>query len=875
MNIPNNIMSYFDTKRQPKNLFAATLSIFKPGIIDFVGKAKFTTGNESLFDEKTDYYVYTNITSQQGSDNIYSTPLNISNALGPDNIYSDYVVTNYIPFISNCEGLGSHITFKNLLEQPQCNLLDKEKTTTFKFTDIFAVATGDNCDYTTTCFYDENFDSSKDNWMQFDYGLSQDPLMNISKYSLDSETFNKYVNDFTISVPDGLNIKNTTKFMEMIPLYIDTEVTRLKSQLSKAIYIPRNIQFTILYYTTEEGDRTIVRAEFKLTDFEELASKNNIEIEYPKMFPYPANRAPVNSTIYKFFKNQYESQYMGISNFIRQNLYANTTQFRKYFPDYFQYKELSSEIKQLLFSEFNSSGTDITHLADEDLDPQKLIIFFKQALVENLAKQASARNLEQPTILPNQPNVTTDLPENILNEFKDAYKTYYFNAYILNKHFYNFRVVIRPATWLEALNYNVFPLYSYVLVAVILLSAIFALYLLYYIIYKLGCCRSIFRLTINKFNESKFEKLKFWEDYKAQHSSFYTIKELFKNNIYANLIISLPVYIFVIGFLFLFYYPDIFMRIPSTIREKPQDYNDPSDPDVNLMLKRNKLARYALVMLALSFFTFYLGVLLLTPEHEHELIKEKLVTPHEVKQRNGRRWSLVKPLFFTILMLTVMLISISNFFNLSGLYQIISAVFYQLVICTFIQNLFDKKTVISSIVISLLDISIYDLIFESTDFNTMLCLFLVYQFIKYFKILFNQSLNRLFTYLIKKCIRRNYEKRLLAKEDSDDKALSQDPNEDKETAVLSENMITLNEVSTYICNNFITIPFICFKLLILYLTPGTNQTTIFNTTTLLIFMSILFVIDAINFWLLLKTSAIKDGKIIYKSRLVWNEFSFH
>ncbi len=34
----------------------------------------------------------------------------------------DHIVFNYLPFISNCEKLGSHITIKNMLERPECEL---------------------------------------------------------------------------------------------------------------------------------------------------------------------------------------------------------------------------------------------------------------------------------------------------------------------------------------------------------------------------------------------------------------------------------------------------------------------------------------------------------------------------------------------------------------------------------------------------------------------------------------------------------------------------------------------------------------------------------------------------------------------------------
>jgi hypothetical protein len=854
MNLPNNIMTYQDAQGKSNNLSPAAISLFTPSIIQFVGKDKITGGDDSKFDERSDFYIYKNITSSQGYDNVYLKMPNASLIFGSERgIYNDTVVTSYLPFISNCEELGSHITFKNLLEHPKCNLIEKNKTTTFKFANFFAEAIGDNCDYTTTCFYDESFDSAKNNWMQFDYSLSREPLMNISKYAIDSDMYNKYVREFTMSVPDDLDAYNFTKLMSMVPLYMETEVTRLKSQDRNAIFIPRTIELTILYYTDENGERTIILPKLKLSDFEKLASKNDVEkVEYMKLFPNPPGREPIASKIYQFFKNQYEMQYMGIENMIKLYLYSNTTQFGEHFSDYFDYKKMSKDIMELASKLSNQTGAKQT-IEDIDLTPDLLESYFKNVSAITFAEQASTQKLEEPVELPINPNKASDIHEEaVFNEFKDAYKNYYYNAYILNKHFYNFRVIIRPATWLEALNYNAFELYTYVITSIILLSMIFGLYVILYVIWRYPILRKVFRLSVNNFNEKKYEKLQFWEQQKCS-SPFCTVKELFKNCILANIITSLPVYTLAIGFLFLFCYSNIFLKVPSTINEKGTDYNNPNDPNVVLMLKRNQLARFAVALISLGFLAFYYGSSMLTPDHEKELVAAKVIKPEQIKERSGQRWYAAKPIFYTILFLTIFISSISNFFTLSAIFQIVSAALYQLLISTIIENIFNKKTLTCSIIITLLELSIFDLILESTDFNIMLCLYLTYQFIKFFKILFNEKFSRFFNYVTKKCRRQTFEEKLL-QEDRIGHV-----NEDMEMKTLNVNMITLTDVSTYICNDLIIIPFVVMKLSVLLLTNA-SETSIFNTMVLLIFASMTLVIDFFNFWLLLQTNTIKDGK---------------
>jgi len=144
------------------NLFEAALDLYSPSILDFIDKSKFDkySKNYNVFDPKRDLFVYKDIHSNSiPSQNVFiqtpnATKIFNSNITFPD----DKIVLLYMPFFSNCDKLGVHITMRNLLEHQNCTIYDINDSTAFSFYNLFAASKADKCDYTTTCFYDERLD---------------------------------------------------------------------------------------------------------------------------------------------------------------------------------------------------------------------------------------------------------------------------------------------------------------------------------------------------------------------------------------------------------------------------------------------------------------------------------------------------------------------------------------------------------------------------------------------------------------------------------------------------------------------------------------------------------------------------------------------
>lgn len=162
MNVPNNIMTYTDLNtKEVNNLYSSAISLNTPNILNFIDYQKILKYNETLFDPQSDFYIYKSIQVLLSPDiSVYGNDVNIKKIFDREDItvYTDNIVTQYLPFISNCEVLGGHITFKDMLEHPSCNLVTKQDTTRFTFINFFATAQADSCDYTVKCFYDERFD---------------------------------------------------------------------------------------------------------------------------------------------------------------------------------------------------------------------------------------------------------------------------------------------------------------------------------------------------------------------------------------------------------------------------------------------------------------------------------------------------------------------------------------------------------------------------------------------------------------------------------------------------------------------------------------------------------------------------------------------
>lgn len=124
-------MGYFDNNQKYINYFRAAISLDYPNILSFINYSNILLHNESLFNSSNDYYIYKSISTDLPDDNIFKQKWDvfkkgmINSRINDDDALIDLVATPYLPFISNCEYSGSHITLNDLFLHPNCSLKNK------------------------------------------------------------------------------------------------------------------------------------------------------------------------------------------------------------------------------------------------------------------------------------------------------------------------------------------------------------------------------------------------------------------------------------------------------------------------------------------------------------------------------------------------------------------------------------------------------------------------------------------------------------------------------------------------------------------------------------------------------------------------------
>lgn len=93
-----------------------------------------------------------------------------------------------------------------------------------------------------------------------------------------------------------------------------------------------------------------------------MTSKDNIINEFKNIFCNKNDCNLFDTKLFDFLVDKYSNLYMGEYNLIFLNLYKNTTQFKNYFADYFNYLDAANSIASLqmkdksLNNNFTSGG---------------------------------------------------------------------------------------------------------------------------------------------------------------------------------------------------------------------------------------------------------------------------------------------------------------------------------------------------------------------------------------------------------------------------------------------------------------------------------------------------------------------------------------
>lgn len=879
MNIPNNMMTYKDIDSQStKYLYPAAISLHNPKILDFVNYTKYSKADQNDLDPKTDYYVHKTchvsaMPDQNDEGSLFGSKPDIQKFFGSNTtkVMGDNLITTYMPYISNCEHLGNHITFKNMLEHPKCNLVSANNTITYAFLNFFASATADECDYTVKCFYDERFDSNKVNWMQYDYGINKLPLMNISQYAMNPDIFQDYVKERYAKEPDQENdFERWEEIMNQVPVKVTTNIGALRAGDDSVEYLPTTVIFTIIYYIQSDTNRRkIVKASLQLTDFERISDKESIEKTFKEKFNANKTNSVLGYKVWQFFRDSSMFGYMGdIANYMMINYYQSTTQYGLFFSNFTDYKKLS----QLISDADVEVAKSQTQTLAVNLGTKPTVANLNEWIAQLAQKYfATAKNtiiFKSPPILPIAPTQNADIyPQDYVDQYQNTYKDYMNNAYVISKHIYNFHVIIRPANWLEALNYQAFPLDQYVSLSVIILMIFNVNYFFYYMAYQVRPFGMMFRVSWNVFAESKLAGMKFYEDYMLRgKSAIKALLIIIKNNIVASMLVSFPATL-IIGVYFSFFALTGWFRfVPANYMQKPADYqvveNGGSDSAVEAMLLTNVMGRIGVAYVFIGLFMLFLGVKAIKPPYDRDLVSKNLIKDIQVKRRDVERLEVLFKMFMTIFLMMVIIYEFLNFFFISNAVEFWCILFYQLVIFPVIYAIFDDEDgILVFLIHTILSLANYVLIISCTKLNNMLLLFLLSQFIKFFRIVFNDYINRFFKGILNNTILKKSKKQLLIEKIRSEDGENQEGADDNETAALVGNMKIMALVCSDIGLAFILTPTVGGYMAVLKFVLGNDPDKIFNVTVFLIVVAMGFGLDIINYTFIFVASRIRDGKI--------------
>ena len=110
-----------------QNYYDLAASLNYPTVLDFIGSNR--TLNDTNLDSSIDYYIYKTVSTDIPTLSIYQQSFKefkqnnrILKNYDNSSLLNDNVITPYLPFFSNCEIIGSHITFEDLLSFNNCTI---------------------------------------------------------------------------------------------------------------------------------------------------------------------------------------------------------------------------------------------------------------------------------------------------------------------------------------------------------------------------------------------------------------------------------------------------------------------------------------------------------------------------------------------------------------------------------------------------------------------------------------------------------------------------------------------------------------------------------------------------------------------------------
>lgn len=135
--------------------------------------------------------------------------------------------------------------------------------------------------------------------------------------------------------------------MEYIPLRIKTKIIDLQTLDPTKLFFPSNITFEVIYHTYPGNVLKLLDAQLRLENFDYVYTKDQVEGFFRDTFVKPWGKSLFDTSLYGFTYDKYTNIFMGDLNFILENIYSLTSQFKIYFPKFFDYKNSAKEIQKM------------------------------------------------------------------------------------------------------------------------------------------------------------------------------------------------------------------------------------------------------------------------------------------------------------------------------------------------------------------------------------------------------------------------------------------------------------------------------------------------------------------------------------------------
>jgi hypothetical protein len=448
------------------------------------------------------------------------------------------------------------------------------------------------------------------------------------------------------------------------------------------------------------------------------------------------------------------------------------------------------------------------------------------------------------------------------SNYRNSLKELTNNAYILDKHIYRLRVIIRPANWMEALNYHAFSLTEYFVVFLLLLLILTAVYFVYHLLHLLPI--SAFLFTFYKdFTESKIEGKKFYEKYRRSNKNFGALLSLVLNSVTAFFIITIPIGIVMNVVIPIFALTKLFDTLPSNYMQKSSDFNNTDDPAVQKMILANILSRIGIGIFLMGFGFLVLGGSAIKPDPLNEMVEKKLITDNFIKEKYNETIAENFTISAVIVICMFIYQQMKTTFILNPIMEVAEILIYQIVISNamliFFENIDELTFNVINTVINLLS---YSLVMGCQELNLMVLLFFTHQSVKLVRLLLFNKISQFSKLIINKLFKLHSDTDKMLEMMFQNKKTDGKIIDENETKVLNNNLRDVGFISSDISQSLMMITYLSLDLSIRKIVLKSEDSDVINQKCFLIMYGLSFALDIINYYFIINASEIKHRKII-------------